>query len=217
MAMHIARSWRLRAGESLSAVTARLTQALGIAHRVVPMTDAPVRTQVETEAGWLDFQHYFVREQCRPAAKAIRFAGLPAEPSPGFAEALSRPDLAAVILCPSNPFLSVDPILAVAGVRERLAALGAPFVAVSPLIGGQSLKGPLGKLLGELGRENSNRAIAAHYAGLLDHLVIDESDASDAEGLRAMGICATVTGTVMYEAADRERLARVALSAAGLG
>ncbi|MFA7602413.1 MAG: 2-phospho-L-lactate transferase [Novosphingobium sp.] len=218
MAMHIARSWRLRAGESLSDVTARLAGALAIGPRVVPMSDAPVRTQVDTEEGWLEFQHYFVRGQCRPAAKAIRFAGTPgAAPSPGLAEVLARPDLAAVILCPSNPFLSVDPILAVDGVRERLAAMDVPFVAVSPLIGGQSLKGPLGKLLGELGRENSNRAIAAHYEGLLDHLIIDESDAADAEGLRAMGISVTVTATVMCDAADRERLARVALSAARLG
>ena len=218
MAMHIARSWRLRAGESLSEITARLTSALGISHKVVPMSDAPVRTQVETEDGWLDFQHYFVREQCRPAARAIRFEGTPgAKMSPGLAEALARDDLAAVILCPSNPFLSVDPILAVDGVRDALAARDVPFVAVSPLVGGQSLKGPLGKLLGELGRENSNRAIAEHYAGLVDHLIIDEADAADAEGLRAMGICATVTGTVMYGAAERERLARVALSAARLG
>ncbi len=218
MAMHLARSWRLRAGESLSDVTARLTRELGIAARVVPMSDDPVRTQVETAQGWLDFQHYFVREQCRPAASAIRFAGTPgAAPSPGFAEALSRDDLAAVILCPSNPFLSVDPILAVDGVREALTARDVPFVAVSPLVGGKALKGPLGKLLGELGRENSNRAIAAHYPGLLDHLIIDHADAADAEGLRAMGICATVTGTVMYGAAERERLARVALSAARLG
>lgn len=218
MAMHIARSWRLRAGETLSEVTARLTGALGIGPRVVPMSDVPVRTQVETESGWLDFQHYFVREQCRPAARAIRFAGTPgAAMSPGLAEALARPDLAAVVLCPSNPFLSVDPILAVDGVRDALAAREVPFVAVSPLVGGQSLKGPLGKLLGELGRANDNRAIAAHYAGLVDHLIIDEADAADAEGLRATGICATVTGTVMYEAADRERLARVALSAARLG
>lgn len=216
LAMHIARSWRLRAGESLSEVTARLTGALGIAHRVVPMSDAPVRTQVETDEGWLDFQHYFVREQCRPAAKAIRFAGLPAAPSPGFAHALSRIDLAAVILCPSNPFLSVDPILAVSQVREALATRNVPFVAVSPLVGGKALKGPLGKLLGELGRENSNRAIAEHYAGLLDHLIIDEQDAADAEDLRATGISVTVTGTVMCDAADRVRLARVALSAAGL-
>lgn len=218
MAMHIARSWRLRAGESLSDVTARLTGALGIGACVVPMSDAPVRTQVETADGWIDFQHYFVREQCRPEVTAIRFAGAAdAPPSRGLAEALARDDLAAIVLCPSNPFLSVDPILAVAGVREALAARRAPFVAVSPLVGGKALKGPLGKLLGELGGESSNRAIAAHYAGLVDHLIIDEADAADAEGLRALGISVTIAPTVMYEAADRERLARVALSAARLG
>jgi LPPG:FO 2-phospho-L-lactate transferase len=221
MAMHLARSWRLRAGASLSDVTARLAEALGIAPAIVPMSDAPVRTQVqiapEDGGGWIDFQHYFVREQCRPAARAIRFAGLPAAPSPGLAEALARDDLGAIVLCPSNPFLSVDPILAVEGVRKALAARKAPFVAVSPLVGGKALKGPLGKLLTELGRETSNRAIAEHYAGLIDHLIIDEADAADAEGLRALGISVTVTGTVMCDAADRERLARVALSAAGFG
>ena len=124
LGMHLARSWRLRSGESLSQVTARLTGALGIAHAVVPMSDAPVRTQVETAQGWLDFQDYFVRQQCRPAARSIRFAGAPgAAPSPGLAEALGRKDLAAVILCPSNPYLSVDPILAVDGVRAILASL----------------------------------------------------------------------------------------------
>jgi LPPG:FO 2-phospho-L-lactate transferase len=217
LAMHIARSWRLGAGESLSQVTAWLTQSLGIAHAVVPMTDARVRTQVETEAGWIDFQHYFVREQCRPAVRAIRFEGTPgAAASPGLAEALAREDLAAVILCPSNPFLSVDPILAVDGVREALAGRKVPFVAVSPLVGGKALKGPLAKLFGELGQSCDNRAIAAHYGPLLDHLLIDESDAADAEGLRGLGVSVTVTGTVMRTAEDRERLAREALSAAGI-
>jgi LPPG:FO 2-phospho-L-lactate transferase len=217
LAMHIARSWRLRAGGSLSAVTARLADELGIAHHVVPMSDAPVRTQVCTEEGWLDFQHYFVREQCRPAASAIRFAGTPgAAPSPGLAAALDRPDLAAVVLCPSNPFLSVDPILAVDGVREALTTRRVPFVAVSPLVGGKAIKGPLGKLLVELGKPCDNHAIAAHYAGLLDHLIIDTGDAADSEGLHAGGISVTVAPTVMCDADDRERLARVALSAARL-
>jgi len=215
--MHIARSWRLRAGESLSDVTARLAGELGIAPAIVPMSDAPVRTQVRTDDGWLDFQHYFVREQCRPAARAIRFDGTPgASPSPGLAAALARPDLAVVILCPSNPFLSVDPILTVDGVREALSALDVPFVAVSPLVGGKAIKGPLAKLLGELGKPCDNHAIAAHYSGLLDHLVIDACDAADAEGLRAGGISVTVAPTVMCDAADRVRLARVALSAAGI-
>ncbi len=217
MAMHIARSWRLREGESLSQVTARLTSALGIAHAVVPMSDAPVRTQVQTADGWLTFQHYFVREQCRPVARAIRFAGTPgAAPSPGLAQALARDDLAAVILCPSNPFLSVDPILSVDGVREALAARDVPFVAVSPLVGGKALKGPLAKLLGELGEACGNRAIAAHYGKLLDHILIDNCDAVDAEGLRAMGVSVTITPTVMCTAEDRKGLARVALSAAGI-
>ena len=217
MAMHIARSWRLRAGESLSEVTARLAAALGIAHRVVPMSDAPVRTQIETSEGRLDFQHYFVREQCRPVARAIHFAGTPgAAPSPGLAEALARDDLAAIILCPSNPFLSVDPILAVDGVRAALAARRVPLVAVSPLVGGKALKGPLAKLLGELGQACDNRAIAAHYAGLLDALLIDTSDADDAQGLREAGVSVTVTATVMCTAEDRKGLAREALSAAGI-
>lgn len=217
MAMHIARSWRLRAGESLSAVTARLVRELGIGAAVAPMSDVPVRTQVETAEGWIDFQHYFVREQCRPVASAIRFEGTPgAAPSPGFAEALARRDLAAVVLCPSNPFLSVDPILAVDGVRDALCALKVPVVAVSPLVGGKAIKGPLGKLMGELGQQCDNRAIAAHYAGLVDHLIIDQSDAADAEGLRAAGLSVSVAGTVMCDAADRVQLARVALSAAGI-
>ena len=218
LGLHLTRAMHLRDGKTLSEVTATLTSQLGIAHRIVPMTDDPVRTQVGTNEGWLDFQHYFVREQCRPVARAIRFAGTPgAAPSPGLAEALVRPDLAAVVLCPSNPFLSVDPILSVDGVREQLAALRVPFVAVSPLVGGKAIKGPLAKLLGELGRTCDNRAIATHYTGLVGHLIIDESDRAEAEGLRAMGLCATITGTVMCDAEDRERLARVALSAARLG
>ncbi|MCJ2177406.1 2-phospho-L-lactate transferase [Novosphingobium album (ex Hu et al. 2023)] len=216
MGMHIARSWRLRAGDTLSAVTARLTRKLGIASAIVPMSDAPLRTQVGTADGWLDFQRYFVAEQCRPVATAIRFDTGPAgaAPSPAFAQALAREDLGAIVVCPSNPYLSVDPILAVNGVRELLAARKVPLVAVSPLVGGTALKGPLAKLLSELGQPVSNQAIAAHYGDLLDHLIIDESDAADAGGLRETGLSVTVTGTVMCDAGDRERLARVALSAA---
>lgn len=219
LGMHIARSWRLRGGETLSAVIARLARELGIGPAVVPMSDAPVRTQIETaEAGWIDFQDYFVRQQCRPVARAIRFQGTPgAPPSPGLAQALARPDLAAVILCPSNPFLSVDPILAVDGVRAALAGLTVPRIAVSPLVGGKAIKGPLAKLLGELGRPCDNRAIAAHYKGLVDRLLIDDSDAGDVEGLRPSGLSITITQTVMRNADDREKLARAALCAAGPG
>ncbi|MFT4056755.1 MAG: 2-phospho-L-lactate transferase CofD family protein, partial [Novosphingobium sp.] len=118
MGMHIARSWRLRAGDTLSQVTARLTRELGIAHAIVPMSDAPVRTQVGTAQGWLDFQRYFVAEQCRPVATGVRFEGASdAVPSPAFAAALAREDLGAIVVCPSNPYLSVDPILSLDGVR----------------------------------------------------------------------------------------------------
>lgn len=215
LGMHVARSWRLRTGETLSAVTTRLTRELGIAHAIVPMSDAPVRTQIGTADGWLDFQRYFVAEQCRPVATGIRFAGVPgAAAAPALAEALARDDLGAIIICPSNPYLSVDPILAVDGVREALEARRVPLVAVSPLVGGTALKGPLAKLLGELGQPVSNQTIADHYGELLDHLVIDTADAADAEGLRTGALSVTITGTVMCGADDRERLARVALSAA---
>ena len=216
MAMHLGRSWRLRAGESLSAVTARLAGALGIAHRIVPMSDAPVRTQVETEAGWTDFQRYFVAEQCRPVVKAIRFAGAGAPPSPGLAEALARPDLAAVVVCPSNPFLSVDPVLAVAGVRAALERLEVPKIAVSPLVGGKAVKGPLSKLLAELGTGEDNLAIARHYGTLTNHFVIDRTDAKDVEGLHGLGLSVTVSDTMMRDAKDRAGLARNVLAAAGL-
>src|SRR5579863_1049695 len=203
LGMHLARSWRLAAGESLSSVTARLTGALGMAHRVVPMTDGRLRTLIETDAGTMDFQRWFVGEQCRPVVKDIRFEGAGAAPSPGFAQALTRPDLAAVVLCPSNPFLSVDPILAVGGVRDALLTLNVPRVAVSPLIGGQAVKGPLGKLLGELGQGSGNAAIAGHYGPLIDHLLIDNCDNADAGGLRERGLWVTVTETLMRDGADR--------------
>ncbi len=216
LGLHLTRAMHLRAGESLSEITARLTVQLGIAHRVVPMSDDPVRTQVETDAGWLDFQHYFVREQCRPEVRGVRFAGADkARISPGFIQALSRPDLAAIVICPSNPWLSVDPILALPGLRQQIAALTVPVIAVSPLVGGTALKGPLAKLMAELGQPVTNLALAAHYGDLLDHLVIDETDAADAEALRDTGLCATVTQTVMRSSADRERLASEVLALAG--
>ena len=215
LGMHLARSARLRAGECLSEATEALTRALGITHKVVPMSDAPVRTQVETDAGWLDFQHWFVGEQCRPEVRGIRFAGLPAAPSPGLADALARPDLAAIVICPSNPFVSVDPILALEGVKADLGGRKVPIVAVSPLVGGQAIKGPLAKMLAERGLDCNNLAIADHYSGMIDHLLIDHADGAQAHEVRARGVAVTVSATVMCTAVDRARLAREALSAAG--
>ena len=218
LGMHIARSHRLRSGESLSEVTARLNRSLGIACTVAPMSDAPVRTQVRTEAGWTAFQRWFVGEQCRPAVSAVRFTGTPgANPSPALAAAMMRDDLAAVIVCPSNPYLSVDPILAVDGVREWLAGLTIPRLVVSPLVGGKAVKGPLSALLAGFGAQDGNLAIARQYGDLFDRYLIDEADAADAGGLQALGKSVTITKTLMRIAEDRAALARTALVAAGVG
>ena len=173
------------------------------------MSDDPVRTVVETTDGDLAFQLYFVRERCQPVVNAVRYDGAAqACPSPGLAAALARDDVAAVVICPSNPYLSIDPILALPGVRARLKALGAPIVAVSPLIGGAALKGPAAKLMRELGAEPGVAALARHYESLLDGLVIDNADAGHEAGLQALGLRALVTDAVMRDDDDRLRLAR---------
>lgn len=213
LAMHVERTRRLAAAESLSQVTAALGPALGVRHAVTPMSDDPVRTVVGTAEGELPFQRYFVAEQCRPEATSIRFEGAAdATPSTALQTALTRSDVAAVVVCPSNPYLSIDPILAVPGVREALHRLAAPIVAVSPLVGGRALKGPAAKLMQELGAIPGAAAIAEHYGRLLTGLVIDEADAADAEGLERRGVAALVTSTVMTSDADRVRLARETLA-----
>ena len=217
LATHIARTWRLRAGGTLSEVTAHLAQSLGISQALVPMSDNPVRTQVLTDNGWTDFQRWFVGEQCGPAVSDIRFAGAPgAAMAPGLAEALARDDLAAIVICPSNPFLSVDPVLAVDGVRDALMRRTVPCIAVSPLVGGRALKGPLSKLLAERDLSQGNLDIAAHYGALVDRIVIDRGDADDAPALREAGHAVTLAETLMRSAADQERLARDVLAAAGV-
>ena len=213
LAMHVERTRRLATGESLSQVTASLTAALGIRHPLIPMSDQPVRTIVQTTEGELAFQRYFVGAQCRPVATGVRFEGAAAaSPSPAFRAALARDDLAAVIVCPSNPYLSVDPILAVPGVRAALEALKAPIVAVSPIIGGKALKGPAAKLMTELGVTPGVVAVAEHYRGLLDGLVIDTADAGGAAALRQAGVEPLVTEAVMVTDQDRMHLAQETLA-----
>jgi LPPG:FO 2-phospho-L-lactate transferase len=217
LAMHIARTRRLRAGETLSQVTADLAKRLGIGPALVPMSDDPVRTKVETEDGLLDFQRYFVAEQCRPVARAIGFAGArEARPSPGFAAALARADLGAVIYCPSNPYLSIDPLLALPGVRQQIAALKALRVAVSPIVGGQAIKGPTAKLMAELGASVDVIGVARHYQGLIDKLIIDEADAAEAPRIEALGIAVETAPAIMRSQADRIALATATLAAAGV-
>ncbi len=169
------------------------------------MTDAAVRTIVDTDEGELPFQHYFVRRRCEPAVRGIRFDGAKdAQPASGLVELIGSQNLRAVVICPSNPYLSVDPILAVPGIRKALTTSTAPVVAVSPIIGGQAVKGPTVKIMAELGIAATTQTIAAHYRGLIDGLIIDESDAHE----RAqVDMPVLVTRTMMKDIADRERLA----------
>ena len=168
---------------------------------------------VATTEGELTFQRYFVGEQCRPVATGVRFEGAAsAAPSPAFHAALARRDVAAVVVCPSNPYLSVDPILAVGGVRAGLEALAAPIVAVSPIIGGKALKGPAAKLMSELGVTPGVVAVAEHYGALLDGLVIDAADADEAEALARIGVKSLVAEAVMVSDDNRVRLARETLA-----
>ena len=210
LAVHIERTRRLRAGDTLSAVTADFCRRLGVAARVLPMTDDRVRTRVLAEDGWLEFQEYFVHRQCRPVVRDLAFDGAEqARAQPEFLAALAEPDLRAVIVCPSNPFISVEPILALPGVRAALAACTAPVIAVSPIIGGRAVKGPTAKMMTELGLDPSAAGVAARYGDLLDGYVLDEIDAGSITSLPVF-----VTHTLMKTLADRENLARVTLEAA---
>lgn len=209
LATHILRTARLAAGDSLSAITADFAARLGIRQSIVPMSDDPVRSMVETDEGTLPFQDYFVRRRCAPRFLSIRFDGVEkARPAAGLLAALDRPDLAGIILCPSNPLLSVRPILSLSGIAARLKARRVPLVAVSPFIGAQAVKGPAGKIFAELGLAPTPAGLALCYDGLLDGLVIDHADADQAAGTP---IRCHVTGTLMRDRDDQFRLAREVL------
>jgi LPPG:FO 2-phospho-L-lactate transferase len=212
LATHVARTRRLMAGESLSAVTDDFRRKLGIGSRLLPMSDDPVRTRVKSNGVWIEFQDYFVRRRCEPVITAIAFAGAEkARPQADFITALADPSLAAVVICPSNPFISIDPILAVPGVRAALKATPAPVVAVSPIIGGKAVKGPTAKMMRELGEESSAAAVARRYGEFIDAYVLDEADAAEAIGLEMVVAVAPI---LMRSIEDRERLAEIVLATA---
>ncbi len=209
LALHVERTRRLAAGESLSGVIADVARRFGIRAGIVPMSDVPVRTRIKTQGGELAFQDYFVRQRCAPAVDGIRFAGAAAaHPAAAALAALAADSLAAIILCPSNPYLSIDPILAVPGLRQRLREARVPVIAVSPLVGGKAVKGPTAKIMRELGVELSARAVAAHYADLIDAFVLDEADAGLA---LQIPVPVHVCNTLMVSLEDREQLAREVL------
>lgn len=210
LATHVDRTHRLKSGATLTDITTHLAGKFGVAARVLPMTDDPVRTIVQTDAGTLAFQEYFVRDQCRPLVRGIRYDGAAtARITPQARQALTAPDLAGVIICPSNPWLSIDPILAVPGMREAVRASGAPVVAVTPIVGGKALKGPTAKIMAELGIAPDARSIASHYGDLIDGFVLDTQDA---QSIDAMPRPAAATNTVMHTLDDKIALARHCLA-----
>ena len=208
LATHVERTQRLSRGARLSDVTDYLYKRLHIRHRIVPMTDENVHTIVHTPEGALEFQDYFVRRQCEPRVLRVEFQGAQrASPSPAFSAALTRDDLATIVICPSNPLLSVEPILAIRGVRQCIEKHRAPVIAVSPIVGGHAIKGPAAKIFRELGREPSALGIAQYYAGLVDGLVIDNIDASLRQPIETLGLRVAVTNTIMKTGADQAYLA----------
>ncbi len=210
LALHVLRSAALRRGETLTAITGDFARAWKIAVTILPMSDQPVATTLETDEGILPFQRYFVGRRCQPAVRSIRFAGAEsAAPAPGVIEAIVDPATRAILIAPSNPFLSIDPMLAVPGLRAALSQTSVPVVAVSPIVGGEAVKGPTAKLMRELGIAVKNLAIADHYRGVIDGLLFDARD-----GAIELPLAHASTDTLMQSLDDRVRVARSALALA---
>lgn len=205
LALHVRRTELLQQGATLTEATAEITRAMGIAHQVVPMTDDPVETIVHSDRGDLAFQHYFVRDRCQPSVSGFTFRGVnEARLNPRIANWLE--DCDGIIICPSNPYVSVDPLLALEGFRDALQER--PVVAVSPIVGGLAIKGPAAKMMRELNVPSTAMAVGEHYDGLLDGYIIDETDESDAETIQQrLKIPTIVTNTIMVTLADRVSLA----------
>jgi LPPG:FO 2-phospho-L-lactate transferase len=214
LATSLLRTERLRAGARLSEVTADLTARLAIPARIIPASDDAVATQVRTDEGWLDFQDYFVRRRHEDDVRELRYAGIEsARPSPEALAAIAEAEL--IALAPSNPFLSLDPILGLGGMLESIERRGVRVVGVSPIVGGKALRGPADRIFVSLGGEASAFGVARHYAdrypGLLDGLVIDIVDTDQAPAIEALGLMVLVTDTVMRSDEDRARLAEEVL------
>ena len=205
IATHLERTRRIKAGQSLSQVTKDFCSAWGVKHAILPMSDSPVRTMVDTDEGELAFQEYFVHRRCEPRVKGFRFDGVnSAEPAPGAYEAIDSAE--AIIICPSNPWVSVDPILRV------IQKINKPVIAVSPIIGGKTVKGPAAKMYTELGIEPSALAVAEHYGNLLSGFVLDTVDGQLSDRIAAKTL---ITNTLMNNSSDRARLATDVLNFAG--
>jgi LPPG:FO 2-phospho-L-lactate transferase len=206
LATHIFRTERLRAGAKLSEVTRELTAALGVKSAIVPMSDHPVRTMVETKAGLLDFQDYFVRRRTRDAVRGVRFHGAEkSKPAAGVLNAIMRAD--AVIFCPSNPIISIGPILAVPGIRQALERRKGPTVAISPIVGGRALKGPAAGMMRGLKMSVSALGVAQFYKGIVNVFVLDKVDETQAAKIESLGMRAIATDTIMTGLSKKKALA----------
>jgi LPPG:FO 2-phospho-L-lactate transferase len=207
LATHVLRTHELGTGKTLSEVTALIARRLGVTHPVIPMSDDPVRSIVETDEGPLDFQDYFVRRQCKPAFRGVTFHGATqARPSAAFHKALDDAD--AVVITPSNPFVSIDPILALPGVHEALRRRGRPMIAVSPIVGGHAVKGPLAKMLRERGVQPSALSVAQHYNPLIGGWIVDNADSNLVPAIETLGPRVRVCNTMMHTLDDKRRLAQ---------
>ena len=212
LATHLHRTRLLHAGQSLTAITRRIAQALHVTATVLPMSDQPVRTRILGPDGWLAFQEYFVREKAQVDVRAVSYAGAPrATPAPGVTDALRRAD--AVLVCPSNPITSIGPILAVPGIVEALQNTRATVVAVSPIVGGAAVSGPAGRLMASAGLPVSATGVARAYGGWLDVLVLDEQDRALADDVRTAGATPVPAPTMMTSREAEVTLARHVLGA----
>ena len=217
LATHIERTRRLSEGQTLSEVTEALCRHYNVNHYIVPMTDHRVGTIVDTREGDFFFQDYFVRLRCQPIFTGVHYKGMEnATPSPKLKKTLINPRLRAVIICPSNPFVSIDPILNIPGVRESLKAAKVPIVAVSPIVGGKAIKGPAAKMMDEVGLPSSALGIAKHYGNLIDGLIIDKKDSELVDAVSATGIDVRVKQTLMESDEDEKELAFEAIKFAEL-
>ncbi|MYD45796.1 MAG: 2-phospho-L-lactate transferase [Gammaproteobacteria bacterium] len=208
LALHIYRTQLLNEGGSLTAATKAITKALGVKHSLLPCSDDRIATVVDSDVGQLSFQHYFVKHQCRPRVNGIKYDGADRA---RLNSILDLATISIVVICPSNPYLSVDPILAVSEFRNFLRNPHVPVLAVSPIVQGRALKGPTTKIMTELGHTVNNKTIVRHYADILTGLIVDEGDAKDCETIKDLGIECIARNTVMRTIDDRVRLARETL------
>jgi LPPG:FO 2-phospho-L-lactate transferase len=207
LATHIYRTQALRQGKTLTEVTKQIASSLGVGSTILPMTDAYTPTRVLTDEGELHFQEYFVRRRCEPRVLGIRFDNIEAaKPASGVIAAILNAD--AVIVCPSNPFISIGPILAVPGIREALKQTQAKVIAITPIIAGQALKGPAADMLGDLGHEVSARGVASMYSDFVNLFVLDEADETLQQSIEDSGMQVAIMNTVMKTLADKEKLAQ---------